>query len=142
MGIGNLLLGNDAICPYIANNLNDDWHTIDCSTSPENFTGLIKKLKPQNLMIIDAAHINQEPVTIKIIPKDEIIGGVTTHNMPLSYLIELKDKEFKNPPGCLCEEVIRGEIYSWECPLFGKKCTPSTLVGPCMVSAEGACATE
>ncbi|MFR2563150.1 MAG: hypothetical protein ACLS8R_11035 [Anaeromassilibacillus sp.] len=27
-----------------------------------------------------------------------------------------------------------------QCPLFGRVCTPSDPVGPCMVSSEGACA--
>ncbi len=54
----------------------------------------------------------------------------------------VKDQEFEEPPGCRCSEVIRGEIHSWECPLFGKVCTPATPVGPCMVSSEGACAIE
>ena len=54
----------------------------------------------------------------------------------------LKDREFKDPPGCRCGEVIRGVIHSWECPLFGKACTPSKAVGPCMVSTEGACSIE
>ena len=50
--------------------------------------------------------------------------------------------EYHDPPGCRCGEVIRGEIYPWQCPLFGRACKPSHPVGPCMVSAEGACAIE
>ncbi len=42
--------------------------------------------------------------------------------------------------GCRCGDVLRGMITPQECPLFGKACTPSRPVGPCMVSAEGACA--
>ena len=58
-------------------------------------------------------------------------------------LIEpLKEQEFEEPYGCRCSEVIRGEIHSWECPLFGKVCTPDHPIGPCMVSSEGACAIE
>ena len=54
----------------------------------------------------------------------------------------LTDREFKDPAGCRCGEVIRGEMHSWECPLFGRSCKPDTPVGPCMVSVEGACAIE
>lgn len=57
-------------------------------------------------------------------------------------LSEIEDREFRDPPGCKCGEVIRGEIHSYECPLFGKLCTPSNPIGPCMVSFEGACAIE
>lgn len=48
--------------------------------------------------------------------------------------------DYKEPPGCRCGEVLRGVVHSNECPLFGKGCTPSTPVGPCMVSREGSCA--
>ncbi len=54
----------------------------------------------------------------------------------------LKDREFKEPEGCLCGEVLRGVVESEECPLFGEECTPSTPVGPCMVSREGSCNIE
>ena len=41
---------------------------------------------------------------------------------------------------CRCGEVLRGVMSPVECPLFGKQCTPTDPVGPCMVSSEGACA--
>jgi len=44
------------------------------------------------------------------------------------------------PPGCRCGEVLRGVLLPPECALFGKVCTPQNPIGPCMVSAEGACA--
>lgn len=44
------------------------------------------------------------------------------------------------PPGCRCGELLRGIITPPECPLYGRRCTPATPVGPCMVSSEGACA--
>jgi hydrogenase expression/formation protein HypD len=46
----------------------------------------------------------------------------------------------KEPPGCRCGEVLRGVLLPPECALFGKACTPQSPIGPCMVSAEGACA--
>lgn len=46
----------------------------------------------------------------------------------------------REPPGCRCGEVLRGVLFPDECPLFGRACTPQSPVGPCMVSAEGACA--
>jgi len=54
----------------------------------------------------------------------------------------LKSKEFPEPKGCRCGEVLRGLITSKECPLFGNKCKPNTPVGPCMVSIEGSCNIE
>lgn len=43
------------------------------------------------------------------------------------------------PSGCSCHLVMLGKIYPTGCPLFGRKCTPSTPYGPCMVSQEGTC---
>ncbi|MGC8874147.1 MAG: hydrogenase formation protein HypD [Chloroflexia bacterium] len=46
----------------------------------------------------------------------------------------------REPPGCRCGDVLRGVLRPPECPLFARACTPERPVGPCMVSAEGACA--
>jgi hydrogenase expression/formation protein HypD len=43
-------------------------------------------------------------------------------------------------PGCACGDVLRGACLPPDCPLFGKSCTPTAPVGPCMVSGEGSCA--
>ncbi len=44
------------------------------------------------------------------------------------------------PKGCICGKVLLGISLPVECKLYGKKCTPLTPVGPCMVSSEGSCA--
>lgn len=41
---------------------------------------------------------------------------------------------------CRCGDVIRGKLEPKECPMFGRACVPEDPEGPCMVSAEGACA--
>jgi hydrogenase expression/formation protein HypD len=46
----------------------------------------------------------------------------------------------REPPGCRCGDVLRGVLAPPECSLFGKACAPQHPIGPCMVSAEGACA--
>ena len=45
----------------------------------------------------------------------------------------------KEPAGCICGRVLRGVAEPSECGLYGKRCTPSSPVGACMVSSEGAC---
>jgi hydrogenase expression/formation protein HypD len=57
-------------------------------------------------------------------------------------LEDLKNKEYKEPKGCKCGELLRGLLSPQECPLFGKQCKPDTPVGPCMVSIEGSCNIE
>lgn len=46
----------------------------------------------------------------------------------------------KQHKGCRCGDVLRGVIYPYDCPLFGKVCLPEHPIGPCMVSGEGSCA--
>jgi hydrogenase expression/formation protein HypD len=48
----------------------------------------------------------------------------------------------RDPPGCRCADVIRGRAVPGDCAMFGTACTPGRPVGPCMVSAEGACAAH
>ena len=57
-------------------------------------------------------------------------------------LAPVYEKEYEEPPGCKCGDVLRGEMDPQECALFGKACTPASPVGPCMVSFEGGCAIE
>lgn len=46
----------------------------------------------------------------------------------------------EEPKGCICGQILKGQTIPPHCPLFGKRCTPATPVGPCMVSSEGTCA--
>lgn len=43
------------------------------------------------------------------------------------------------PKGCSCASVLVGKVKPYECPLFGKNCTPDNAHGACMVSTEGSC---
>ncbi|UCB58033.1 MAG: hydrogenase formation protein HypD [Thermoplasmatales archaeon] len=54
-------------------------------------------------------------------------------------LVEIHLKEFHEPEGCMCGELLRGLVTPFECPLFGQACTPESPIGPCMVSIEGSC---
>jgi hydrogenase expression/formation protein HypD len=47
----------------------------------------------------------------------------------------------REPKGCICGNILRGTSTPRECRLFRNTCTPEHPVGPCMVSAEGSCAT-
>ncbi len=42
--------------------------------------------------------------------------------------------------GCSCGAVLRGVMEPSRCPHFRTRCTPSSPLGPCMVSSEGTCA--
>jgi len=55
---------------------------------------------------------------------------------------DLEVPEPVDDPGCRCGEILRGVIRPDDCPLFGRRCTPASPVGACMVSSEGTCAAH
>ncbi|MBE9524961.1 MAG: hydrogenase formation protein HypD, partial [Chloroflexi bacterium] len=46
----------------------------------------------------------------------------------------------KESPICIAGEILQGIKKPFQCPAFGKLCTPESPLGATMVSAEGACA--
>lgn len=48
-------------------------------------------------------------------------------------------EDVKANPACRCAEVLVGKIRPYQCPLFGKVCSPENPQGACMVSTEGSC---
>ncbi|MBQ7463830.1 MAG: hydrogenase formation protein HypD, partial [Lachnospiraceae bacterium] len=51
-------------------------------------------------------------------------------------------KDEKYDELCCCDKILTGRMDPCECPLFGKKCTPLSPRGACMVSSEGNCFSE
>lgn len=41
---------------------------------------------------------------------------------------------------CICGDILRGMAKPQECTIFGTACKPTSPIGSCMVSSEGACA--
>jgi hydrogenase expression/formation protein HypD len=52
----------------------------------------------------------------------------------------LGDIRATEPELCRAGDVLRGKLKPFECPAFGKECTPERPLGAPMVSSEGACA--
>jgi hydrogenase expression/formation protein HypD len=52
----------------------------------------------------------------------------------------LSPTESKENPSCLAGEIMKGKMKPFDCPHFGKGCTPERPLGAPMVSSEGACA--
>jgi hydrogenase 3 maturation protease len=99
--IGNKYGGDDGVGPYIANKLknqeNKNLIIIDSGTIPENYTSVIKKINPKNLIIIDAVEMNLKPGEIRIINKEKIgLMHISTHNIPISLLINYLEKYVEN----------------------------------------------
>ncbi|HHH19776.1 MAG TPA: hydrogenase formation protein HypD, partial [Campylobacterales bacterium] len=56
------------------------------------------------------------------------------------YRDSLPTKEIDDHKLCICGEILKGEKNPKDCKVFGTACKPSSPLGSCMVSSEGACA--
>ena len=90
LGIGNDLLGDDGVGPYIANHLlNSNWITIDAGIMPENYIRPVRNHKPDTIVIVDAVNMGLKPGSIRIIPPDLIRDcGLGTHQLPLTFVTD------------------------------------------------------
>ena len=91
LGVGNSLDSDDGAGPYLADMLLDfpGITAFNCGTAPENFTGLVRKLGPELLIIADAAEMGLPPGSVRIIPPEKIHDtSVGTHTLPLYHLVD------------------------------------------------------
>jgi len=51
----------------------------------------------------------------------------------------LPTKELDDHKSCICGDILKGRAKPYDCKVFGKACVPSSPMGSCMVSSEGAC---
>jgi hydrogenase 3 maturation protease len=105
LGIGNRLGGDDAAGPCLVDMLNQRWKkvkagapieitAIDAGTAPESYTSVIRRHRPDLLILVDAANMGLPPGTRRTIPPEKIgILSFSTHHMPLSTFISYV-KEF------------------------------------------------
>ncbi len=94
MGIGNSERGDDGAGPLVASRFqNPGWTTLDCGPSPENFTSIVKRERPERLVLVDAADMNLPAGAVRRVTRDQIRdSGIGTHLLPLSLLLDyLKD---------------------------------------------------
>lgn len=95
VGIGNELSGDDAAGVLIVQKLHlalshrSDLLFIEGGLAPENFTSLIRKFEPHELLLIDTANMGGDPGGIEVFDMDELDGlSYSTHTLPPSILAE------------------------------------------------------
>jgi len=119
MCIGNRDGGDDGVGPYIADKLRDEFTVLDCGVVPENYTSVVKKQNPENLIIIDAIEMGLSAGEIRIVPNEKIgVMHISTHGIPISVLIKYLSQYVKNivligvqpktMSGKMNQEVIKG----------------------------------
>jgi hydrogenase maturation protease HycI len=94
LAVGNSMMGDDGAGPMLFDlmeaNPIDGWQVINGGSSPESVSHQVRALKPQRLLIVDAADIGLAPGEIRIIDPDDIAEMfiMSTHNLPLNFLID------------------------------------------------------
>lgn len=102
LGVGNVLKGDDAVGPYVVDLIATSsppeaegsvrgagLTTIDCGTVPENYTSVVRRMQPAQVIIVDAADMGLEPGSVRVVPGDRVGAlGLSTHSMPLSLFID------------------------------------------------------
>ncbi|MHA1950375.1 MAG: hydrogenase maturation protease [Candidatus Thorarchaeota archaeon] len=97
LGIGNDLRTDDGLGLFIIDNLEIDDPRImieNMGSVPEGFAKNLASFGAERVIMVDAADMLKPPGHIELITKDRI-GGITisTHNMPLSFLMMYLDQE-------------------------------------------------
>ena len=94
LAVGNSMMGDDAAGPMLFDlmeaNPVDGWIAVNGGSAPENVVHQVRALKPERLLIVDAADIGLNPGEIRIIDPDDIAEMfiMSTHNLPLNFLID------------------------------------------------------
>ncbi|MFZ2968075.1 MAG: hydrogenase formation protein HypD [Sulfuricurvum sp.] len=61
------------------------------------------------------------------------------YNAEKIYDAVLPKEEINDHKLCICGDILKGKASPPQCSIFGTACKPTTPVGSCMVSSEGAC---
>ncbi|MEW5559348.1 hydrogenase maturation peptidase HycI [Enterobacter asburiae] len=92
--VGNSMMGDDGAGPLLAemcaSGPKGDWIVLDGGSAPEREVAAIRAMRPNRLLIVDATDMGLEPGDTRIVDPEDIAEMflMTTHNMPLNYLIE------------------------------------------------------
>ncbi|MGF6437807.1 hydrogenase maturation peptidase HycI [Kosakonia sp. 1610] len=92
--VGNSMMGDDGAGPLLAEMCAakpaGEWRVIDGGSAPENNVAAIRDLRPARLLLVDATDMGLNPGEIRVVNPDDIaeMFMMTTHNMPLNYLID------------------------------------------------------
>ncbi len=98
VGIGNELNGDDAAGVLVARalrtGLNDRFLAIEAGVAPENFTGMLRRFRPDLVLLVDAADLGKLPGTVAWVNSQDAGGwSGSTHTLPLSVLARYLEEE-------------------------------------------------
>jgi hydrogenase 3 maturation protease len=92
--VGNGMMGDDGAGVLLAQMLTkapvNGWQVLNGGSAPENVLHRVRELAPERVLVVDAAEMDLPPGTVRPI-QDEWLEDpffMTTHALPLSYLIQ------------------------------------------------------
>ncbi len=92
--VGSVLRGDDAAGPYLAllmeRRASPGWVVVDGGQTPEDELGYIERIAPRVAVVVDAADMGLEAGSVRRLSARDVCTDylITTHALPLSYLIE------------------------------------------------------
>ncbi len=91
--VGNRFRGDDVAGPMLADLLDAEpapgWEVIDGADAPENHTHAVRRMNPEQILLVDAAEMGLAPGEARLIEEGDVADSflITTHAIPLSFLI-------------------------------------------------------
>jgi len=89
--LGNTDRGDDGIGPRVASEIKGKvaYEVIDAGVTPENYTGVVKRLNPDTILIVDTVIFDGVPGEIRLFTGDDLrTGKISTHDVSPKLLIE------------------------------------------------------
>jgi hydrogenase 3 maturation protease len=92
--VGNGMMGDDAAGPLLAQKMEraplEHWDAMNGGSAPENCLYQVREMAPEQVLVVDAADMDLAPGEIRLIGDGKIEDPflLTTHSLPLSYLIQ------------------------------------------------------
>jgi len=89
--LGNIERGDDGAGPHLCRLIKGrvSYEVIDAGVTPENYTGVIKRSRPDTIIIVDAVWFEGRPGETRLFSRSDLRSGkVSTHDVSPKLLIE------------------------------------------------------
>ncbi|MFA5389238.1 MAG: hydrogenase 3 maturation endopeptidase HyCI [Candidatus Omnitrophota bacterium] len=89
--VGNTGRGDDGLGPCFGAMIKGKTphEVIDAGIAPENWTGVITRMKPDTIVIVDAVYFEGEPGDVRVFSGEDLHSGrISTHDVSPKLLIE------------------------------------------------------
>ena len=104
LGVGNPMKQDDGAGPAAIaelktqiSKLKNNVELLDAGIAPENYSGKIKQIRPDTLVIIDAIDFGEKAGSIKVIEAEKIGNqSLSTHNISLKTFVDFLKTDLPN----------------------------------------------